>query len=456
MFLSLLPLFVRNFFLGDNERSVLVKKNIAVSFVFQGLNVLLQFALVPLTLNYLNPTKFGIWITLSSFILWFSFFDLGLSNSLKNKLSECLAKKEYNLAKVYISTTYALLIIISLLLFSVFLFMNSFIDWATVFNTSFEMKSEVTLLVFWTFVLFLLKFILNTVNIVFSANQQPSFINYFSFLSNLISFTAIFIITKVTSGSLFLVGLCISIPTFIVPFIASLYYFNTRFKLFSPSIKMVDFKKVKPLLSLGFYFFIAQMMTLIIYTSDNMIILQVLGPTQVTLYSIAFKYFTIVSILFGIVTLPLWAAFTNAYTCGDFNWIKNAVKKFVRLWLVLILGVLVMIISSNFVYEVWVGKKIVIPIFLTLFMGLFVIQNTWIIIYTYFIGGIGKMKLITIIHVFAGLSNIPLSIYFAKNLNLGSSGVILATIICLLPQSIIIPIQYRKIVNKTAKGIWNQ
>lgn len=451
-----LPQFVLQLIVNGNERSVLLKKNIIVSFLFQALNIFLQFALVPIILNYLNPTRFGVWITLSSFVLWFSFFDLGLSISLKNKLSECIAKKEYNLARIYLSTTYALLIIIALILLIVFFVVNSFIDWSSVFNTSLEMRSELTELVLWTFIFFLLKFVFNIINVVFAANQQPSYTNYFSFLANSITFIAILIITKVTADSLFYVGLWISIPTFAVLFIASLYYYNKRFAHLAPSIKFIDFKKINPLLGLGMYFFISQMMALVIYSSDNMIILQVLGASQVTVYNIAFKYFSIVSMAFGIISLPLWSAFTHAFASEDYVWIRNTIKKFVKLWYMIIIGVFFMILFSNYIYELWVGKEVMIPILLTVFMGLYVIQNSWIIIYTYFIGGIAKMKLITIIHVIAGLANIPLSIFFAKHLSMGAYGVILATILCLLPQSILIPIQYKKIISKTAKGIWNK
>jgi hypothetical protein len=47
-----------------------------------------------------------------------------------------------------------------------------------------------------------------------------------------------------------------------------------------------------------------------------------------------------------------------------------------------------------------------------------------------------------------------LSVFFAKNLNMGISGVIAATCICVGIGAIWAPIQYSKIVNKKAKGIW--
>jgi hypothetical protein len=52
--------------------------------------------------------------------------------------------------------------------------------------------------------------------------------------------------------------------------------------------------------------------------------------------------------------------------------------------------------------------------------------------------------------------NIPLSVYFAKYLEMGSVGVILGTIACLLFGAVLHPLQYKKIINGTARGVWNQ
>jgi Na+-driven multidrug efflux pump len=72
-----------------------------------------------------------------------------------------------------------------------------------------------------------------------------------------------------------------------------------------------------------------------------------------------------------------------------------------------------------------------------------------------FVNGVGKIKLQTIVAVMGGIFNIPLSILFAKYLGMGSAGVMIGTILCVAPAAIITPLQYRKILNGTARGIWN-
>ena len=52
--------------------------------------------------------------------------------------------------------------------------------------------------------------------------------------------------------------------------------------------------------------------------------------------------------------------------------------------------------------------------------------------------------------------NIPLSIFFAEELSFGVSGVILATTVSILISAILSPIQYYKIINFKATGLWNK
>ena len=95
-----------------HDRSVKAKKNIFASFIIKGCNIAISLVLVPLTIHYVNPTQYGIWLTLSSIIGWFAFFDIGFGNGLRNKFAEAIAKDDHQLARIYLSTTYAILSII--------------------------------------------------------------------------------------------------------------------------------------------------------------------------------------------------------------------------------------------------------------------------------------------------------------------------------------------------------
>src|ERR1035437_3613086 len=125
---------IREFFTKGHERSVKAKKNILGAFIVKGGSILINLLLVPLTLNYLNPVKYGIWITLTSLVGWFGFFDIGLGNGLRNRFAEAIAIGNHKLAKTYVSTTYAILIIIITIVLVFFYIINFFLDWGVILN----------------------------------------------------------------------------------------------------------------------------------------------------------------------------------------------------------------------------------------------------------------------------------------------------------------------------------
>src|SRR6476620_8275245 len=115
---------IKGFISKGHQRSVKAKKNIVVSFFLKGISIAISLIFVPLTINYINPSRYGIWLTLSSIVSWFSFFDIGLSQGLRNKFAEAKAKGDDTLAQVYVSTTYAILAIIFSIVWIVFLIVN--------------------------------------------------------------------------------------------------------------------------------------------------------------------------------------------------------------------------------------------------------------------------------------------------------------------------------------------
>ena len=124
--------YISTFFTKGHSRTLLAKKNIAASFVVKGLSVLINLALVPLTINYVNPSQYGIWLTLSSIIAWFSFFDVGFGHGLRNKFAEAKALGEFEKARSYVSTTYAVLFLLFFTVWCIFYVCNFFIDWTKI------------------------------------------------------------------------------------------------------------------------------------------------------------------------------------------------------------------------------------------------------------------------------------------------------------------------------------
>ena len=101
----------------ENARSKKYKKNIVFLIVSQTLGVLVSLMLVPITLNYLGTKEYGVWITLTTLIAWFSFFDIGLGHGLRNKYAEAKAQNDEKNVRMYVSTAFYLLVLLSFFIF---------------------------------------------------------------------------------------------------------------------------------------------------------------------------------------------------------------------------------------------------------------------------------------------------------------------------------------------------
>lgn len=413
---------------------------------------------MPLTLEYLDPTKYGIWLTLSSIISFFTLFDIGLGNGLRNKLAEALAINNKSLAKSYVSTTYFIIFLIVFCLLFLFLLLNPLINWIKILNSPVEYAKEINYLVFFIFIFFIIQFVVKLITTILTADQKPAYTDLFNFISNIISLIIVLILKKVTEGSILYLGICLSATPVFVLTIATIYFFSRGYKEFIPNYKFIELRYIKDLTSLGMKFFLIQISFIIIFSTNNLIITQIFGPSKVTPYNIAYKYFSIITMVFTIVLSPIWSGFTDAYVKNDFLWIKYTMKKILRLFYALCILTIILIIISNTVYSIWLGTNnaVYIPLSLSISMGIFVIITNWITPFTYFVNGVGKIKLQLYLSYFLMLANIPLSYFLAKYCGMGVSGVVYGTSLCLLPFAFVIPIQYRKILNFEAKGIWNK
>jgi len=444
---------IDSFFLKGHKRTLQAKKNIAYSFILKGVSVICMLLLVPLTINYVNPIQYGIWLTLSSIMVWFSFFDIGFGQGLRNKLTEAITLGNIALAKTYVSTTYFIIAIISAFILLLFFLINPYLNWSKVLNAPNSNPDELSLVATVIFCVFSLQFVLQLINTVATAHQNVVVSSLTNSLGNLISLILVFICTKTVHGSLLILCISIGISPIIVLIICNLILFNGKYKAYSPSYKFLKFEYAKDLLFIGIKFFIIQLGLLFFYNVDNILISNLIGPGAVTSYNIAYKYFGVITMISGIIMTPFWSAFAEAHHKGDYEWVKKTVRMLQKLvGVILILGLFLLVISK-YVYQLWVGNKVTISFSLSAVLCFYTVFNTYRTIFIYYINGVSKLKIQIIIVFISGLLNIPLGIILGKLF--GVTGVILATTILCVFCGIIEIIQYNLLIKNKAVGIWN-
>jgi len=439
-----------------SDRTKNIANHIGWSMFYKIGSIIANFLVVPLTINYLDTENYGVWLTLSSFIGWFSFFDIGLGNGLRNKFAEAKALGNYKDAQAFVSTAYFTIGCISLFLLLVFLVINPIIDWTQLFNTNSSLQGELSLLLPIIFTFFGLQLVVKLITSIYQADQNHSIQGKVQFFGQGLSLLAIWGLTKTDQSSLLIFGSIFSALPVLILVGLNFFAFKTTFKAFKPKFSLWKKEYLKEITGLGFKFFVVQIAAMVVFSTDNFIISKLFGPQEVVPYNIAFKYFSIVTMGYTIVITPYWSSFTEAYAKKDFEWVKKSVFNIQKLWMFIPVVLIGMVFLSDWFYQLWVGDKVNVPMKLSIAMAFFVLFQTFNMIYVYFINGVGKIMILLLISIIVMVVNIPLSIYFAKYLDLGTTGVILASIICLLTGLGFIPIQYYMIINNRAMGIWNK
>ena len=446
--------FIYRVFRNNHERTALINKNIFFSLLLKGGSVLMTLLMVPLTINYVNPVQYGIWLTIGTIVYWFTVLDIGLGNGLKNEIAYSLAVNDESKIKTYVSTTYAVLFFISLALFFVFYFVSSFFNWNKILNVPDSLGYDVRQILVIVIGFFCFEFILQLINAVLSATQQVFKSSMILFLGQLIGLIAIFILTQTVPGSLRVLVFALAGAPVVALLLASVYLYNKELKKFAPSFRHIDFSHSKKLLNIGGTFFLLQIGAMVLIHSNNFIISRVLGPESVTVYNIAFRLFSVLSMLFAIIIMPYWSAFTDAYAKKDFEWIKANIKKIRAIWLTLVLLGLVIFVYSARLYKVWINNSVQVPAALSLIMLVYMAAYMWHTLHVYFLNGIGKIRLQLFVLLGGLAAGLPAILYFGKIY--GLIGVVASNAVLFTVMGAIYTVQFKKIITATAKGIWDR
>ena len=439
---------------NGHERTNRAKKNIAAGFLIRGINIGIGLLLLPITINYLDQTNYGIWITLTSLVAWFGFFDIGFGNGLRNRLAEALAKENHDLAKTYVSTTYAILIIIISLFLVAFYIANLYIKWNVVLNAGDDpiLGKELDNLAVVVFTTFGITFVLNLIAVILNADQQTAKSSMLDLVGKSLSLLLVYILTKFSNSSLLSLGLIYSSVSPLVLAIASIWFFRGKYKRYGPSFSSVDFSKAKDLFSLGSKFFLIQISAILLYQTNNMIILQLFGPAMVTPYNVSFKYFSILMMGYMVIVGPFWSAFTEAWVKQDIVWIKRIMNKLIKGWMLLAILGFVMLFVADYVFEFWIHNDFKVAFWISFLTLSWVLINAWNGIFSQFLNGVGKIRLQLYVGLAIAILNIPLAVLLGKLL--GIEGVLLANVILALATSWVYPIQYKKLIRNKAHGVW--
>ncbi|MCB9035917.1 MAG: oligosaccharide flippase family protein [Lewinellaceae bacterium] len=437
-----------------HERTIKAKKNVLLAVFLKGIGILIGFAYFPISLAYLSPEKFGIFLTLSSVIDWFSQLDVGIGNGLRNKFGGAVADGNDELAQGYVSTAYFIVGSVFSGFTLIFFAASWFMPWAHWLQADASLNQEIAILAMLMFGAFAIRFVSSLVYQLFYAFQQTGKVEAFSTITKVLFLVMILAITYTTEESLILFGAAKTFTFAFIPMFVGFYYFSGKFKKYRPRLRLASMAHVRSLFSLGFQFFLIRISMIIIHQTNNFLIAGYVNLEGVTHFQAAYKYLSIFLMLFVILTNQLWGANIEAYKRGDMEWMRKTMRGVTKIWMGTILIAVLMVAFSPIFYHLWLQDRIHIPFMLSVAVAISVSITNWVNMFNIVINGTGKIWLQMVTWLGAAVFNIPVSIFMATYLGLGTVGIVMGTVICMLPLAIVSPIQVNKLLNKTDRGIW--
>jgi O-antigen/teichoic acid export membrane protein len=347
-----------------NRRAMLTGSAAALARVVQ---IGTSLITVPLTLKYLGNERFGLWMTISSVLAMAAFADFGVGNGVLNTVAKAFGQDDMVGVRKAVSSGFAILNSIALILLLLFFSIYSFVNWGGFFRVVSplaKLEAGPALAVF--AVCFALNIAMDVVQRVQLGLQQGYRYGLWQLSGSIAGFIG------VLSG----IWLHASLPVLVIaiagaPVIATtlnaIHFFGFVRPELRPDWAFVSRDTISQIARLGGLFFVLQVVSSVAYSADNLIIARTLGVINVPDYAIPQRMFALISMMVLMLAAPLWPAYAEAIARGDFQWIRRTLRK----TLLIAFGIscmasLLLLVLAPTLIRLWIGTRIHPPFLLLL------------------------------------------------------------------------------------------
>ncbi len=414
-----------------------------MSFGLMILSNIVQFMFVPVVIDCINPLRYGIWLTITSFLSWFSLMDLGIGGGLRQRLNQALAINDQKKARELVSSAYfslfAIVSFVGLIYFSI----RPFIKWEKVFNAPASMSGELDSLMLYVVLFFLLRFLLQLINPVYVAHSRTAFASLNNFLGSLLSLSIIYLLSFKLNQSLFWVGFIYSSSPLFVYLMVTIVFF-TYHRHLMPSLSHFRVTALKSMMNLGLLIFVDQISVIVVISSTNLLISHITSPAFVTPYSITNRIFVLFITIYEIAARPLVPAFADAYFKGDLAWIRRVMKKFNLITLSAVFLICGTVFLAKPFIHLWLKGKVEVSWSIVILVAVYTAVRLQWNVYSKYLSGIGMIKQTVVLTIIGTVLYVPLVLLLGKFFSLGIVGLLMVQIFMSLGNVFYLPWLYKK------------
>lgn len=314
---------------------------------------------VPLTVRYLGPERYGMWMTISSLLALMTFADLGLGSGLVSTISGSVGRRDNAAIVQAVSSAFFLLCGISAAILVIFLATYQFVPWGRLFavhgaDALVEVGPSVAAFV----VCFAIGLPFSVVQRLQMGFQESWRSNIWQAGGSLFTLFGILWVVSRRAGVIWLVVAASGGPV-ITSIMNGIVEFVSRRREFRPNLSMFSIDTSKRLFRSGTMYVALQLCVVMGTASDSIIIANVNGASNVGAYAVMYKLFQ-TSLVFSLFMYPLWPAFGESLARSDYAWARSAMTRALKFCLFigsLLAGVL--LLSSQMIIRYWAGATVV-------------------------------------------------------------------------------------------------
>lgn len=334
------------------------------------INIVITLILTPLLFNYLGNVQFGVFSTIYSFYIINNILDLGLGMYLQNKIPELTYSTDKNLLHRAISTVFFSLLSIGLTLLLFFVLIENYINWNFIFKSENLLNISKSVRVFTYCWVFYLPFsIVQKIRIGYQESYKA---DIWISVGNIVGLILCYIFVRYHYTPEYFI-LAIFGSNALVNFIHFSIYFYKNLTLF-PTWKLLSGELFKRFFKESFVYFTLQTSALILISSDSILIAYYQDVSQVTIYTLLYRVFSLCILPISLTVSPIFYALNDAFARNDMAWIRKSSRTtlFTLIPVSLTMG-LALILTSNTVISFWLKKDIVFSYGMLLSFGWLVV-----------------------------------------------------------------------------------
>lgn len=344
------------------RRSKALRSGILGSLGIRGVAVVGPLLLIPIAVDHLGTTLFGLWATLAAVTSVATFSDLGIGNGLLTLLPKTLAAGQTDHARALVSSAYAALGAVSASAIAILAITFPFIPWELVFDPESHLdRAGVRLVVAVSLGFTALAVPLNLSLRLYYATQRAHLAALWTSASALAPLLPGLVAVRANVDPFLVVVLLIAAGP-VTQFAASLWLFIRIAPELRPVPRLVSRRLIWRLLHLGSLFFVLSVVLVLSNSLDNLVLAQSLGLAAVAAFAIPAKVFAQLAQATTLLNLPLWAAHADAIARGDSVWVRRATGRMVSASAgAAAVASLVAVLAGPAVLQAWLGHDVPLP-----------------------------------------------------------------------------------------------